>query len=1418
MAAGNSKVRPAYIALAFASVLFVCFPGVSMAAECPIRFDLKPASSTLSVAGTVLRPISVPITMDNDSAVGLFGSMFVNIKTDSTRCPETAEELASISSGATFQFVAPPIAAYHADLHVYPSKLDVVVKLGPTVFAELSFYDVTLEILTEEFTLEMDEADFAAAASGNGNGTATRFSILTLWRVTGGTGAAVSAVLGNDGPSFVDLGGLNTTVKMEGVFDFKGRQVILDAPMTASFDLKDGDIAVGVEASVNFDSIVDAVGYLGCPDSCIHHGKCISVPNTETGVDDIGCMCECGWTGQDCSIPFGFCSNFPNATSQQVVYASLPSTPSTWDSGSNAQGNASDVDILLEDATAKAATCDLLPEECVNNTVYNGAKCECECQVGWAGSSCELCTNNAACQIAGTGKECDTTLVYSNRTIEKHYSCVLRENDPIRKFLEGDIRTRCDVKTRSCHVRLASFSDDMPHISCNVSDCTFTDQSGHVNCNHLDCDCHEDLGCPEYFSEEIITIMRNAKGIKAGVLCDEVADDWVCEVSIEGLPITIEGLCIQGTCLDGSESANIAGALANVSPPGLVLAIAGLVGGVLLALGAFFLGTNLWRMKLKRILSVHGRYGGSTVSNLLLPGSTFSFEDITCKLYVTQTNSRISPTFLKGIFRKDGSDNDGSTRDHLSEIEMRSSARRSKSSRYGGHCSLEKFPDTVDNLCEMSQTDLCEQKSHHRVILHSIGGSLSKGLVMAIMGPSGSGKSTLLNILAGGATQISNCQVSGSIKVDGQKRDQWFHKIAAHVPQEDNQIPTLTVRECVMYSAMLRLPWHWDKKLKLSHVDQVLKELGLKHVAHSQVGGSAAIRGVSGGEKRRVSIGMELVTSPKILFLDEPTSGLDSFTAAQIMTTLTKLARNGRMVFLSLHQPSEAVFNELDKVLLLARGHSIYCGDADGVRQYFSDMGFPCPPTTSNIADHILEVVSRDESCLKLIADSKNKIQEFKSYSARSTESNAAVNDRDGVRKELVRKRSKPGACTVNFQRENSREIKVGLNLEPLDLTDEAIENPISTKAAGLVGPEKASRHPVEVEDLTPGTRAVLELSPRGKGELVDADAHQPLDRELLILFWRTWTDTIRHPALLRLHVIVSVLVGAASAIIFQNVPGDLAGMQNRAGCLFFTLTFFAFGSLTSIDLFIAERAVFNRELRGSYYRIGTYFFAKATLDGVLLRILPAMLYGLVVYWSIGLRPEISHVMVFFATLSLFNLAAGSLSMVIAVISPTAGFASLSTIVILLIALLFGGFLANAESMPVWLRWLQHLSIFYYGFEILFVNEVHGLEVNFDAAGLDVNVKGDLFLDTFNFSEEDLPMDIVALFGIYIGLLLVAYALLSIFHASNDVKVKRANHTSRMQRWWGTVRNCGQTKTTNSSSASTKKLSPSSLPSSMKKH
>ncbi|KAM3584453.1 hypothetical protein VKS41_003267 [Umbelopsis sp. WA50703] len=238
-------------------------------------------------------------------------------------------------------------------------------------------------------------------------------------------------------------------------------------------------------------------------------------------------------------------------------------------------------------------------------------------------------------------------------------------------------------------------------------------------------------------------------------------------------------------------------------------------------------------------------------------------------------------------------------------------------------------------------------------ILTSISGYLEPGKLLAIMGPSGAGKSSLLDILA---RKPKRGVISGRILINGEvpTRKQ-FKRISSYVDQEDTLIGTLTVRETLMYSALLRLPRTVPLAIKQKRVEETIRELGLTHVADSYIG-VAGMRSLSGGEKRRVSIGKELVTSPSILFLDEPTSGLDAYNASVVMECLLRLARNSRRTIITtIHQPRSNIFKMFDSFMLLANGHTVYFGPAKSASQYFVSIGYPVPKDY-NIADYLIDV------------------------------------------------------------------------------------------------------------------------------------------------------------------------------------------------------------------------------------------------------------------------------------------------------------------------------------------------------------------------------------------------------------------------------------------------------------------------------
>ncbi|CAI0422205.1 unnamed protein product [Linum tenue] len=241
-------------------------------------------------------------------------------------------------------------------------------------------------------------------------------------------------------------------------------------------------------------------------------------------------------------------------------------------------------------------------------------------------------------------------------------------------------------------------------------------------------------------------------------------------------------------------------------------------------------------------------------------------------------------------------------------------------------------------------------------ILEGLTGYAEPGEVLAIMGPSGCGKSTLLDALAGRLS--STAQQSGDILINGRK-ESLAYGTSAYLTQDDTLMTTLTVKEAVYYSAQLQLPDSISIAEKKKRAEMVIKEMGLQDSLNTRIGGWA-VKGLSGGQKRRVSICIEMLRRPKLLFLDEPTSGLDSAASYHVMSRILKLAQNDRItVVASVHQPSSEVFQLFRNLCLLSSGRTVYFGRVASTEQFFTSNGFPCP-TLRNPSDHYLQTINKD--------------------------------------------------------------------------------------------------------------------------------------------------------------------------------------------------------------------------------------------------------------------------------------------------------------------------------------------------------------------------------------------------------------------------------------------------------------------------
>ena len=267
---------------------------------------------------------------------------------------------------------------------------------------------------------------------------------------------------------------------------------------------------------------------------------------------------------------------------------------------------------------------------------------------------------------------------------------------------------------------------------------------------------------------------------------------------------------------------------------------------------------------------------------------------------------------------------------------------------------LEEGLDPVEPI-DLSWDNLTcsiKTKEGKKQILKEISGHALHNEFLVIMGSSGAGKTTLLNILSDRLRGSKKTEITGEILANNSPISSiGYKKYIGYVTQEDTLVDTMTVYECLMFVANLKTNYV-DKEDKVNLILEELKLLGCKH---TKIGGPY-IKGISGGEKKRTSIGMELITNPSVLFLDEPTSGLDSYTAMLVLKVLTYLAKTGKTVISTIHQPSSDMFYSFDKLMLMGDGQVIFHGLAKDSVHFFGNAGFECPHL-SNPSDYFMEVL-----------------------------------------------------------------------------------------------------------------------------------------------------------------------------------------------------------------------------------------------------------------------------------------------------------------------------------------------------------------------------------------------------------------------------------------------------------------------------
>nr|APD26558.1 ATP-binding cassette transporter subfamily G-like8 protein [Brachionus koreanus] len=276
--------------------------------------------------------------------------------------------------------------------------------------------------------------------------------------------------------------------------------------------------------------------------------------------------------------------------------------------------------------------------------------------------------------------------------------------------------------------------------------------------------------------------------------------------------------------------------------------------------------------------------------------------------------------------------------------------------------------------------NICSEFKAYETILSQVKGVVEPGEILALMGSSGSGKTTLLNAL--NFSTSDKLMVEGRIMLNGCEADSVkMSMVSCYIQQDDLFFGTLTVREHLVFQAMLRMDQSMTRESKLKRVNQVLKEFNLDRRANVRIGIPGRIKGISGGEKRRLAFASEILTDPQILFCDEPTSGLDSKMAKSIVFYLKKLAQKGKTIICTIHQPSSETFAIFDKICLLSQTKVAFFGSREDALKFFeNNLHLKFPPFT-NPADFYMDALGVD------VNDAENSRAQIQNYCDKFTKS-----------------------------------------------------------------------------------------------------------------------------------------------------------------------------------------------------------------------------------------------------------------------------------------------------------------------------------------------------------------------------------------------------------------------------------------------
>jgi len=525
--------------------------------------------------------------------------------------------------------------------------------------------------------------------------------------------------------------------------------------------------------------------------------------------------------------------------------------------------------------------------------------------------------------------------------------------------------------------------------------------------------------------------------------------------------------------------------------------------------------------------------------------------------------------------------------------------------------------------------------------------------------------------------------------------------MSAYVEQEDALFALSTVRETLMFAAQLRLPTAMPLREKKAAVTSIIADLGLVSAADTVVG-NETIRGISGGERKRVAIGMDLLHEPRLIFMDEPTSGLDAFQALNVMSTLKDLAvKRGRTVIASVHQPRSSIYALIDQLVLLSGGRLMYSGDGlTACSAHFAGLGEPVP-ADFNPADHFLDVISVDYRTPALTQSTKERIEKL------------VAGCKPAV-VPLLAPESGAGASGVVVR---------------------------GGSGGGGGGTSDGSKLGVSSWADQGGSREAAFWIP------------------FKLLLARTWREQVRDTASLTIKYFMNSFFSLLFGVVYLRMARDQISIQDRTGILFFQAMNQAFGAAIGISKIIPQQLkVVSRERAARMYTPLPYYLSTFLVT-LPLELAPGIFYGTVIYFMTALREGAEYYLTYLGIMLLENFAGIGLGMCLSASFTSVEMAPQLAPAFVILFLMFSGYFLNESNVPVFLIWLRELSFIRYAFQALCVNEFKDATFSCDPSVTTTCIDGNEHLERLNFDEITIGSNCAVLGAMIVGFNLLALGI-----------------------------------------------------------